>query len=78
MLIGKISVSLHQKELPVQLSPLWCLPIYTEQKWKRYTTIIFCEKVLEKSIYEGWSKITEPYLITFQFGIVDNKCDYFL
>ena len=28
--------------------------------------------------YEGQSKITEPYLITFQFGIVDNKCVYFL
>ena len=27
--------------------------------------------------YEGQSKITEPYLITFLFGIVDNKCDYF-
>ena len=29
-------------------------------------------------LYEGQSKITEPYLITFYFGIVDNKCDYFL
>ena len=29
-------------------------------------------------LYEGQSKITEPYLITFEFGIVDNKCDYFL
>ena len=29
-------------------------------------------------IYEGQSKITEPYLITFKFCIVNNKCDYFL
>ena len=29
-------------------------------------------------LYEGQSKITEPYLIAFKFGIVDNKCDYFL
>ena len=28
--------------------------------------------------YEGQSKITEPYLITFYFGIVYNKCDYVL
>ena len=34
--------------------------------------------IVSFSIYEGQSKITEPYLITFKFGIVDNKCDYFL
>ena len=36
--------------------------------------------ILDKEIYlyEDQSKITEPYLITFKFGIVDNKCDYFL
>ena len=28
--------------------------------------------------YEGQSKITEPYLITFKFVVVDNKCDYVL
>ena len=26
----------------------------------------------------GSLKITEPYLITFKFDIVDNKCDYVL
>ena len=34
--------------------------------------------ILKIIFYEGQSKITEPYLITFQFGIVGNKCDYFL
>ena len=29
-------------------------------------------------VYEGQSKITEPYLITFWFGIVGNKSNYFL
>ena len=34
------------------------------------------DKVLQS--YEGQSKIAEPYLITFYFAIVDNKCEYVL
>ena len=36
------------------------------------------EQFKSKQYYEGQSKITEPYLITFSFGIVENECVYFL
>ena len=37
-----------------------------------------CIEDMHDIYLRGSVKITETYLMTFLFGIVDNKCDYFL
>ena len=41
-------------------------------------SIFVCIEDMHDIYLRGSVKITEPYPMTFKFGIVDNKCDYFL